>query len=115
MRDLLDAPADAVAVERARVATEGWGARLLAEQGDDGRWDGGVYRPGWVDERRPFFDAWTATHFSLQQLRDLGVPHAQGWLFARALDPDALVAHWRAWATERAAARTAAQVLAPSA
>ena len=30
MRDLTDAPADQVAAERARIATEGWGARLLA-------------------------------------------------------------------------------------
>jgi hypothetical protein len=73
MADLLDAPPDTVAAERARVAAEGWGARLLAEQADDGRWDGGVYRPGWVDESRPMFDAWTATHFSLQQLADFGV------------------------------------------
>ena len=32
IRDLTDAPADEVAAERARVATEGWGARLLALQ-----------------------------------------------------------------------------------
>ena len=76
MRDLLDAPADQLATERARVAREGWGAALLAEQADDGYWDGGVYRPGWVDEDRPMYDAWTATHFSLQQLVDFGVdPH----------------------------------------
>jgi hypothetical protein len=73
LQDLLDAPPDEVAAERARVATDGWGARLLAEQGDDGRWDGGTYRPGWADEDRPFFDAWTATHFSLQQLAELGL------------------------------------------
>ena len=73
LRDLTDASTDEVATERARVAHEGWGARLLAEQNEDGRWDGGTYRPGWVDESRPFFDAWTATHFSLQQLRDFGV------------------------------------------
>jgi len=30
MRDLTAAPPDRVAAERARVATEGWGARLLA-------------------------------------------------------------------------------------
>ena len=30
MRDLTDAPADKIAAERARVATEGAGARLLA-------------------------------------------------------------------------------------
>jgi len=76
LRDLTDASADEVAAERAKVATEGWGARLLAEQGDDGLWDGGVYRPGWVDEERPFFDAWTATHFALETLRDLSADPA---------------------------------------
>jgi hypothetical protein len=73
LRDLVGADPDEVAVERARVAVEGWGARLLGLQGADGRWDGGTYRPGWVDEERPFFDAWTATHFSLQQLREFGL------------------------------------------
>jgi len=76
LRDLTDAAADVVAAERARVVTEGWGARLLSEQSEDGRWDGGVYRPGWVDEERPMFDAWSATHFSLQQLVDYGVDPA---------------------------------------
>nr|WP_274637892.1 hypothetical protein [Microbacterium bovistercoris] len=76
MRDLTDAPAAQVAAERARVANEGWGARLLAEQAEDGLWDGGVYRPGWADEARPMYDAWTATHFSVQQLVDFGVDPA---------------------------------------
>ena len=76
MADLLDAAPDDVAAERARVAHEGWGARLLDEQSDDGLWDGGVYRPGWADESRPMYDAWTATHFSLQQLVDFGVDPA---------------------------------------
>src|SRR6266571_4572561 len=39
MRDLTDAPADEVAAERARVATEGWGARLLGLQDSDGGWN----------------------------------------------------------------------------
>ncbi|BDV30106.1 hypothetical protein [Microbacterium terricola] len=76
LRDLTDAAPDEVAAERARVATEGWGARLLAAQGDDGLWDGGTYRPGWVDESLPFFDAWTATHFSLQSLWEFGLDPA---------------------------------------
>jgi len=38
MHDLTDAPADEIAAQRARVATEGWGARLLALRGDDGLW-----------------------------------------------------------------------------
>jgi len=73
LRDLTGASPDEVAAERGRVATEGWGARLLAFQAEDGLWDGGTYRPGWVDEDRPMFDAWSATHFSLQQLMDFGL------------------------------------------
>jgi hypothetical protein len=76
LRDLADAPAADVARERARVATEGWGAQLLALQDADGHWDGGTYRPGWVDESKPFFDAWTGTHFSLSLLRELGLDPA---------------------------------------
>jgi len=40
MRDLIGAPGEEIAAERARVATEGAGARLLALQGADGRWGG---------------------------------------------------------------------------
>ncbi|MCR2801649.1 hypothetical protein QNO21_03310 [Microbacterium sp. zg-Y818] len=72
LRDLTDVAPEEVAAERARVATEGWGARLLAEQAEDGLWDGGTYRPGWVDESRPFYDAWSATHPSLELLRAFG-------------------------------------------
>lgn len=81
LRDLKGESSEVVESERARVATEGWGAQLLMLQEVDGRWDGGTYRPGWVDESKPFFDAWTATHFSLQSLRDFG------------LDPDVPEAH----------------------
>lgn len=42
MRDLVDAPDEDVAAERARVAGEGWGARLLALQRPDGQWEGDV-------------------------------------------------------------------------
>ncbi|TME33694.1 MAG: hypothetical protein E6I66_02740 [Chloroflexi bacterium] len=38
MRDLTDTSADQVAAERARVGTEGWGARLLALRREDGLW-----------------------------------------------------------------------------
>lgn len=73
MRDLAGEPTDAVSAERASVADEGWCAELLGLQDSDGRWDGGTYRPGWVNESKPFFDAWTATHFSLQLLREFGL------------------------------------------
>lgn len=76
MQDLAGAPADEVAAERARVATEGWGARLLALQAEDGYWDGAVYRPAWAEEYANFFDVWSATHFSLQTLIELGLDPA---------------------------------------
>jgi hypothetical protein len=74
LRDLVHAPAEVVAAERARVATEGWGAALLALQGDDGQWAGGACFPaeGWrrdADEGQP----WTATLPTLQLLCDFGV------------------------------------------
>src|SRR5207247_1778495 len=47
MRDLTGAPAGEVAAERARVATEGWGARLLGLQDADGRWGGAAWNRGW--------------------------------------------------------------------
>lgn len=43
MRDITCAPGDVVIAERARVATAGWGARLLALQGEDGQWAGGAH------------------------------------------------------------------------
>lgn len=73
LRDLVDAPSDEVAAERSRVANEGWGAELLALQDAGGTWDGGTYRPAWADDHKPWFDAWTATHFVLGQLHDFGV------------------------------------------
>ncbi len=48
MRDLLDAPPEEVATERANVATKGWGARILAAQEPDGRWSGGTFFPEWI-------------------------------------------------------------------
>ena len=46
MRDLTDAPERQIAAERARVATEGAGARLLALQAADGRWAGTAWNRG---------------------------------------------------------------------
>jgi hypothetical protein len=47
LRDLADAPVEKVAAERARVATESAGARLLALQAADGRWGGAAWNRGW--------------------------------------------------------------------
>jgi hypothetical protein len=62
MADLLDAPADDVAAERDRVATHGWGARLLAAQDPDGLWAGALYSP-----------KWTSTTYTLLLLLRLGL------------------------------------------
>ncbi len=47
MQNLTGAPATEVTAERARVATEGIGAELLALQGADGRWGGAAWNRGW--------------------------------------------------------------------
>ncbi len=51
-----------VAAERARVATEGWGAQLLAMQGEDGTWGGAAWNRGW-----------NSTMHVLMLLRDFGL------------------------------------------
>jgi hypothetical protein len=72
MRDLAGAPAGAVAAERARVAIEGWGARLLDLQGEDGQWEGGALFPA---DRSALSGGqpWTATEPTLTLLRVFGV------------------------------------------
>jgi hypothetical protein len=47
MRDLIAAPADEIAAERAKIPTQGWGAQLLALQGTDGSWAGTAWNHGW--------------------------------------------------------------------
>jgi hypothetical protein len=71
LRDLAAAPPEQVRAERELVATEGWGARLLALQGADGQWDGGTYWPDHDDD--PYGQPWTATTYSLLLLRDFGL------------------------------------------
>ena len=62
LRDLTGAPHAMVAAERARVASEGWGAELLDQQRADGQWGDGVATPFW----------WS-NMYTLVFLRDLGV------------------------------------------
>jgi hypothetical protein len=86
LRDLNDAPPEAVAAERARVATEGWGAQLLALRADDGQWAGGACFP--ADFRGDFSQGqpWTSTFPTLSLLQEFGVdPNAQAVLDTVAL------------------------------
>ena len=62
LRDLTEEPDEFVAAERSRVASEGWGARLLDLQAPDGNWGDGATTP-----------RWESTLFTLLLLRDLGL------------------------------------------
>lgn len=91
MRDLLEAPEAEWKAERAKVETEGWGARLLSCQDPDGQWAGGAFVPQGFgpDEWRAEGQPWTATFFSLSQLREFG------------LDPSSERARWTVEAVGR--------------
>jgi len=65
MRDLIAAPTGDVAAERARVATEGLGAKLLALQANDGLWGQAAWNRGW-----------NSTMHVLMLLRDFGLDPA---------------------------------------
>lgn len=78
-RDLLDAPDDQWQTTRARVATEGFGAALLAEQDPDGQWAGGSFFPaGFFDSDEPNQPGqpWIATTWVLRDLREWGADAA---------------------------------------
>jgi hypothetical protein len=77
-RDLAGAPPSVWEATRARVATEGFGARLLAHQDPDGQWAGGAYFPRGHDFGAPGSEGqpWTATTWSLNTLREWGVDAA---------------------------------------
>ncbi len=87
MHDLTDAPPDAVAAERARVATEGWGAQLLAAQSPDGHW--GSDPSAWVGSAE-----WTCL-LNLMWLRDMGLdPSSPEARRAVGLVRDNVTWHW---------------------
>jgi hypothetical protein len=75
MRDLLHAPEPEWQAERAKVEGEGWGARLLSYEDEDGQWAGGAFLPRGFESRewQEVGQPWTATTFSLSQLREFGL------------------------------------------
>lgn len=100
MCDLQGKSAATVARERARVAGEGWGSRLLAKQGKDGRWAGGKGDIGLYNPK------WTSTTYTMLLLRDFGLdprsPQARKacWLLLEhGLTPDGSVGYgtWAEW------------------
>ena len=66
MRDLTGADDASVTAERARVATEGLGAQLLALQAANGLWGGAEWK----------HNTWDSTMHALWMLRDLGIDPA---------------------------------------
>jgi hypothetical protein len=62
MRDLLDPPEPEWRAERAKVETEGWGARLLSCEDEDGQWAGGAFFPSdfeareWWEVGQPYWE-----------------------------------------------------------
>jgi len=83
MRDLLDAPADEVAAERARVASTGWAAQVLERQGPDGKWKRDDDNPEW------------SCFLHLGLLRDLGLdPRCDEARRTVGLVRDNIIWHW---------------------
>lgn len=76
-RDLAGADEVTWQATRARGATEGFGARLLALQDDDGQWAGGAYFPTTITHPVEWGDResqpWLATTWALNSLREWGV------------------------------------------
>lgn len=78
-RDLMGEPAEVWEATRARIASEGFGARLLALQDPDGPWAGGAFFPADFDLHGPEAaegQPWTATTWTLNSLREWGLDPA---------------------------------------
>ena len=98
-RDVLGRPETEWAPIRARVESEGVGARLLSLQDPDGHWSGGAFFPrGFTGAE---FEAegqpWTATTWALTQLREFGLDPSS----ARARDAVRLVGENCRWDHDR--------------
>jgi hypothetical protein len=74
MRDLTGEAPDAIAAERSRVATEGWGAQLLAFQSPAGKWGGSPH--GWRADLPKEDRGLLITFYALVVLKDLGLDPA---------------------------------------
>jgi hypothetical protein len=78
-RDLIGESPSVWEATRARIATEGFGQRLLALQDSDGQWAGGAFFPkdfdfGGPEEAKG--QPWTATTWTLNTLREWGLDAA---------------------------------------
>jgi hypothetical protein len=76
-RDVIGESPEVWEATRAKVATEGFGARLVALQDSDGQWAGGAFFPADFDFDGPEAaegagQPWTATTWTLNSLREWG-------------------------------------------
>jgi len=62
-RDLLGADINDLSALQGRIATTGWGYNMLSARRPDGHWGREFYQP-----------KWTCTHYTLLDLKTLGVP-----------------------------------------
>ncbi len=74
MKDLTGEAPNAIAAERSRVATEGWGAQLLVRQSPAGNWGDGPR--GWRDDLPKDDRGLLITLYSLVALMNLGLDPA---------------------------------------
>jgi hypothetical protein len=80
-RDVMSEPSVVWEATRARIATEGFGARLLALHDPDGQWAVGAFFPADFDFHGPEAadsagQPWTATTWTLNSLREWGLDPA---------------------------------------
>jgi hypothetical protein len=66
MRDLTHSPKKTWLAEQEKVASEGWGARLLSHQDGDGRWTPRLYGRKWI-----------STTYTMVLLRRMGLPRSE--------------------------------------
>lgn len=62
-RDILVAKKGTISSLQKRIETEGWGARFLSKQKENGHWGISFYQP-----------KWTSTHYTLLDLKTIGLP-----------------------------------------
>lgn len=76
LRDIVGANRETVTRERQKIATEGWGFKLLSFQDAAGRWGGQLYN-----------NKWLSTTYTLLLLRQIGLEpsHHQAYLACKAL------------------------------
>jgi len=100
LRDLIGTTEQTIHREQAKVAREGWGARLLSHQDPEGTWargksSDGLYAPKWI-----------STTYTMLTLRDFGLPptnrqalKACSHLLERGIQPDGGIAYgtWSKW------------------